>query len=130
MPPSKWSGGDGRYCGETQPAKPCFRAPGQFGWEPPLNSCSGNDGATNGLQGRFVLRAIRRKRLFLGLSSAGIVIAFTLTVLYGILWWRNPALPIAPRAVIVLLVLLNARQNLRQYKYARVLEGFVGKRAR
>ena len=78
---------------------------------------------------RFVLRAIRRKRLFLGLSAAGIVIAFTLTVLYGILWWRNPAFPIAPRAVIVLLVLLNARQNLRQYKYARVLEGFVGQRA-
>ena len=77
---------------------------------------------------RFVLRAIRRKRLFLGLSAAGIVIAFTLTVLYGILWWRNPAFPIAPRAVIVLLVLLNARQNLRQYKYARVLEGFVGRR--
>ena len=79
---------------------------------------------------RFVLRAIGRKRLFLGLSAAGIVIAFTLTVLYGILWWRNPEFPIGPRAVIVLLVLLNARQNLRQYKYARVLEGFVGQRAR
>jgi len=75
---------------------------------------------------RFALRAIRRKRLFLGLSIAGLVIAFALTVLYGVLWWRNPAFPIAPRAVIVLLVLLNARQNLRQYKYARLLDGFMG----
>ena len=75
---------------------------------------------------RFALRAIRRKRLFLGLSIAGLAIAFALTVLYGVLWWRNPAFPVAPRAVIILLVLLNARQNLRQYKYARLLEGFMG----
>ena len=78
---------------------------------------------------RFALRAIRRKGLFLGLSIAGLVIAFALTVLYGFLWWRNPAFPIAPRAVIVLLVLLNARQNLRQYKYARLLAGFMGQAA-
>lgn len=74
---------------------------------------------------RFALRAIRRKRLFLWLSIAGLSIAAALIVLYGCLWWWNPAFPIAPRAVIVLLVLLNARQNLRQYKYARILEEFV-----
>jgi len=74
---------------------------------------------------RFALRAIRRKRLFLGLSIAGLSIAAALTVLYGVLWWRNPGFSIAPRAVIILLVLLNARQNLRQYKYARLLEGFM-----
>ena len=79
---------------------------------------------------RFAFRAMRRKRLFLGLSIAGLVIAFALTVLYGVLWFRNPAFPIAPRAVIVLLVLLNARQNLRQYKYARILEGLMGQGAR
>lgn len=78
---------------------------------------------------RFALRAIRRKRLFLGLSIAGLAIAVALGVLYGVLRWRNPDVPIAPRAVIVLLVLLNARQNLRQYKYARLLEGFMGQRA-
>ena len=74
---------------------------------------------------RFALRAIRRKRLFLGLSIAGLAIASALCVLYGFLWWRDPGFPIAPRAVIVLLVLLNARQNLRQYKYARLLAGFM-----
>jgi ABC-type transport system involved in cytochrome c biogenesis permease subunit len=78
---------------------------------------------------RFALRAIRRKRLFLALSIAGLAIAFALAILYCVLWWRNPAFPIAPRAVIVLLVLLNARQNLRQYKYARILAGFMGRAA-
>jgi hypothetical protein len=71
---------------------------------------------------RFARRAVRRKRLFLGLSVAGLAVSAALIVLYGILWWRNPAFPIAPRAVIVLLVLLNARQNLRQYRYAGLLE--------
>jgi hypothetical protein len=79
---------------------------------------------------RFALRAIRRKRLFLGLSIAGLSIAFSLTVLYAFLWWRNPAFPVAPRAVIILLVLLNARQNLRQHKYARLLEELMGQRSR
>ena len=57
------------------------------------------------------------------------MIAFALTVLYGVLWLRNPEFPIAPRAVIVLLVLLNARQNLRQYKYARMLQALLGRAA-
>lgn len=78
---------------------------------------------------RFVLRAIRRKALFLSFSIAGLAVAFALMVLYGFLWWRTPNYPIGPPSVIVLLVLLNARQNLRQYKYARVLEGFMGRRA-
>jgi hypothetical protein len=79
---------------------------------------------------RFALRAIRRKRLFLGLSIAGLTIAAALVVLYGFLWWRNPGFPVGARAVIVLLVLLNARQNLRQYKYARLLEAFMAQDAR
>jgi hypothetical protein len=61
---------------------------------------------------------------------AGPAIAVVLMALYGSLWWRSPAYPIGPRAVIVLLVLLNARQNLRWYKYARDLEGLMGQRAR
>ena len=79
---------------------------------------------------RFALRAVRRKRLFLGLSIAGLTISAALVVLYGFLWWRNPGFPIGPRAVIVLLVLLNARQNLRQYKYARLLEALMAREAR
>lgn len=73
-------------------------------------------------QQRFATRAVRRKGLFLGLSIAGLIVAAGLTILYSILKWRNPAFPIGPRAVIILLILLNARQNLRQYRYAGVLE--------
>jgi hypothetical protein len=79
---------------------------------------------------RFARRAIRRKRLFLGLSIAGLAISAALTVLYGVWWWRDRAFSIGPRAVIVLLILLNARQNLRQYKFARILEGLMAPGAR
>lgn len=79
---------------------------------------------------RFAARAVRRKGLFLGLSVAGLVVALALSVLYTILKWRDPAFPVVPRAVIILLVLLNARQNLRQYRYARVLEGLMRSDAR
>ena len=70
----------------------------------------------------FARRAVRRKRLFLGLSVAGLAVSAFLIVLYSFLWWSRPGYPIGPRAVIVLLVLLNARQNLRQYRYAGLLE--------
>jgi hypothetical protein len=70
----------------------------------------------------FARRAIRRKGLFLKLSVASIVVAVGLVVLYTIIWWRDHTYAVGPRAVIVLLILLNARQNLRQYKYAGVLE--------
>jgi hypothetical protein len=71
---------------------------------------------------RFAARVVRRRRLFFGLAVAGVGIGFGLSCYYG---WRvahDPAFPIGPRAVIVLLILLNARQNLRQYRYAGVIE--------
>jgi len=74
---------------------------------------------------RFVRRAIRRQNLFLTLSVAGLIVAAGLAVGYALAWRRDPAFPIGPRAVIVLLVLLNARQNLRQYRYARALAGLM-----
>lgn len=70
---------------------------------------------------RFAVRAARRERVFLALSLGGLAVAAGLGAYYT---WRkahDPAFPVAARAVIVLLVLLNARQNLRQYRYARVL---------
>ena len=70
----------------------------------------------------FARRAVRRKRLFLALSVAGLGVSAFLIALYGYFWWTRPDYPVASRAVIVVLVLLNARQNLRQYRYAGVLE--------
>jgi hypothetical protein len=70
----------------------------------------------------FTERAIRRKELFRVLSIAGIVIAAGLALFYG--WERlhDPTFAIAPRFVLIILILLNARQNLRQHKYAALLE--------
>lgn len=74
---------------------------------------------------RFARRAVRRQTLFLGLSIAGVVVAVGLAVAYVVAWRRDPAFAIGPRAVIVVLILLNARQNLRQYRFARALAGLL-----
>ena len=70
----------------------------------------------------FAARAMRRKRLFLVLSNASIAVAALLALVYGWERLRDPSFPIGPRAVVILLILLNARQNLRQHKYAAILE--------
>lgn len=70
----------------------------------------------------FAARAIRRRPLFLGLALFGVVVAVGLAGFYAWRFHTDPAFPIGPRMVIVLLVLLNARQNLRQYRYATVME--------
>lgn len=74
----------------------------------------------------FATMAIHRKRLFRILSNAAIAVAVLLAVIYGYERFRDPSFQVAPRAVIILLILLNARQNLRQHKYAAILEKLVG----
>jgi hypothetical protein len=78
--------------------------------------------ALNEVERAFAARAVRRKEIFRVLSIAGIVIAAGLALFYG--WERlhDPSFPLAPRLVLVVLILLNARQNLRQHKYAALLE--------
>jgi formate-dependent nitrite reductase membrane component NrfD len=71
---------------------------------------------------RFVERAIRRKQLFLALSIVGIVIAVVLAAYSAFRRLNDPTFPMGPRAVIVVLILLNARQNLRQYRFASFIE--------
>ena len=78
----------------------------------------------------FVERSVRRKRVFLGLSIAGVSVAVLLVGFYGYQRWTDPAYPLGARSVIVLLVLLNARQNLRQYRYATALEQLMGQGGR
>lgn len=74
----------------------------------------------------FAERAIRRKELFKKISTASVVIAVVLALVYVAERMRDPSFALAPRAVIVLLILLNARQNLRQHKYAAILEKLRG----
>ena len=73
----------------------------------------------------FAAKAIRRKELFRKISNVSIAVAVLLAVVYGIERVRDPSFALAPRAVIILLILLNARQNLRQHKYAAILEKLV-----
>jgi flagellar biogenesis protein FliO len=73
-------------------------------------------------QQRFVERALRRKKLFLVLSIVGIVIAVVLAAYYGVRRFNDPTFPIGARAVIIILILLNSRQNLRQYRFASFIE--------
>lgn len=70
----------------------------------------------------FAERAVRRKAVFRTLSIAGVAIAAGLAAFYC--WERahDPSFPLAPRFVLIVLILLNARQNLRQHKYAALLE--------
>ena len=78
-------------------------------------------------QQRFVERALRRKKLFLAISIVGIVIAVGLTAYYGFRRLNDPTFPIGTRAVIVVLILLNSRQNLRQYRFVSFIEDYVKK---
>lgn len=76
----------------------------------------------NDVERAFAERAVRRKGVFRVLSVAGIVIAAGLALFYGWERLQDPSYHLAPHLVLVVLILLNARQNLRQYKYAALLE--------
>jgi len=77
-----------------------------------------SDGTTDG----FVRTAVRRKKLFLALSVMGVAIGLGLAVWFGYRRWAEPEAPGALPFVVVILVLLNARANLRQYRFAEALE--------
>jgi formate-dependent nitrite reductase membrane component NrfD len=78
-------------------------------------------------QQRFVERALRRKQLFLALSIVGMVIAVVLAAYYGFRRLNDPTFPIGSHAVIIVLILLNSRQNLRQYRFASFIEDYKRK---
>ena len=75
-------------------------------------------------QQRFIDRALRRKKLFLALSIVGIGVAIVLAAYYGFRRLEDPTYPIGTHAVIVVLILLNSRQNLRQYRFASFVEDY------
>lgn len=70
---------------------------------------------------RFAESAIRREKLFAVLSALGVLIGLLLAAVYAWRRWQSPDSPIAMQFVVVVLILLNARQNLRQVRYARLL---------
>ena len=71
---------------------------------------------------RFVRTAVRRKKLFLILSATGVAIGLGLAAWFGYRRWAEPDAPAALHFVVVVLILVNARANLRQYRFAAALE--------
>jgi len=74
---------------------------------------------------RFSKRAIKRKNLFLKLSVIGVVIGLSLTVFYTWKFATQHDFSVGIHAVLVLLILLIARLNLRQHYYAKILEKVI-----
>ena len=70
----------------------------------------------------FAERAIRRRKLFLGLAVAGVAIGLGLAAHTAYRASIDPRAPTGLRVALVILILLNARQNLRQYRFAGILE--------
>ena len=74
---------------------------------------------------RFARRAIKRKKLFLALSITSVAVGLGLTLLYSWQYATQPGFAPGIHLVLVLLILLMARQNLRQYYYAKILEKLI-----
>ena len=71
---------------------------------------------------RFARIAVGRKRLFLLLSAIGVAVGIAMAAYFGYRRLRDPGFALGLRFAVVVLILLNARQNLRQFRYAVVLE--------
>ena len=74
---------------------------------------------------RFAEQAVARKERYKNLSVASVIVGALLGAYYAVESMRDPNFEWGVRAVLVVLILLNGRQNLRQFKYARVLEGLL-----
>lgn len=73
----------------------------------------------------FAKRAIKRKKLFLALSITSVIVGLSLTFFYAWQYATQPDFALGIHFVLVLLILLMARQNLRQYYYAKILEKLI-----
>lgn len=73
----------------------------------------------------FAKRAIKRKKLFLILSIVSVIVALCLALYYTWQAVTQSGFAVTIHFVPVLLILLMARQNLRQYYYAKILEKLI-----
>lgn len=71
---------------------------------------------------KLAINTIRRKKIFLVLSIVSVIVGLGLAVFYFWEAYAHPRFDIGIHFVLVVLILLNARQNFRQYKYAKILE--------
>ena len=73
----------------------------------------------------FAKRSIKRKKLFLALSITSVIVGLSLALFYAWQYATQPDFAPGIHFVLVLLILLMARQNLRQYYYAKILEKLI-----
>jgi len=71
---------------------------------------------------KLAAKAIRRKKLFLALSITSVIVGLSMAVFYCWEAYTQSGFDIGIHFALVILILLNARQNLRQYNYAKILE--------
>jgi len=71
---------------------------------------------------KIAIKAIQQKKYFLILSIASVVVGLSLAVYYSWETYAEPGFDVGIHFVLVVMILLNARQNLRQHRYARILE--------
>ena len=73
----------------------------------------------------FVERCVRRQHIFLVLSAIGVAVGLGLA-----LWWAlDGKAGHSLEFVVVLLILLNARNQLRQWRYAKALERLTSEKS-
>jgi len=79
-------------------------------------------------QENLIKKVIQRKKLFLSLSLISVIIALILAAYY--IWesFNQPNFDKGIHFVLVLLILLNARQNLRQYQYSKLFEWLLNRK--
>ena len=70
----------------------------------------------------LVEKTIRRKTLFKVLSIFSVFIGLGLAIYYAWQFYSQPSFNVGIHFALVILILLNARQNLRQYNFAKILE--------
>lgn len=74
----------------------------------------------------FARRAIRRKQLYLTLSIISVILGLGLAVCTTWQALTQTGTNAGIHFVVVILVLLAGRQNLRQFRYAIILEKLLG----
>ena len=78
---------------------------------------------------KLATNTIRRKIIFLVLSIISVFIGFGLAVFYFWETYTQPSFDVGIHFVLVVLILLNARQNFRQYNYAKILEILISNKS-
>ncbi len=69
----------------------------------------------------FVSRTVRREHSFLVMSAVGVIVALALGAYTIYQRSLDPDIAIGARVALIVFILLNARLNLRQYRYAAIL---------